>query len=176
MEETGEDNGGTPKPCKQVKVKQKPKKTTKPSSTTTKRTAQDANMDEIEMEVIKSLKKDISIHQKNANPKQDPDDLFASDLAADIRLLPLRSKVMAKHVIRSVLFKYQMEAFPPHNSRLPSQGIPGTPNNSYHASYSNHMFSPRSTPSPLLSPVSGNTTSKDASFLRELDNMTYEQL
>ena len=90
MEEIGEDNGGTPKPCKQVKVKQKPKKTTKPSSTTTKRTAQGANMDEIEMEVIKSLKKDISIHQKNANPNQDPDDLFASDLAADIRLLPLR--------------------------------------------------------------------------------------
>ena len=69
---------------------------------------------EMEFSVIKRLRDNIIERKKSQNGSlnrkdDDTDDLFCKTLTVDLRSLTEHSNCLAKHEIRNILFKYQME-------------------------------------------------------------------
>lgn len=63
-----------------------------------------------------------SIQESIANRKKsDADDRFAASIADDLRVLPENLKILAKHEIRNVVFKYQVQELNAENNESVSQ-------------------------------------------------------
>lgn len=127
----------------------------------------DAYMDDMELSLFKSIKKDICESNQEIKKVDDGEDLFCKALAEDIKQLPSREKFMAKHEIRNVLFKYQMAALQTHHHHQPLNST---------ASFSQQdeeSFTPPLTPNTFMSPPRRGL--KDNCYISE-NNKTYQQL
>ena len=173
-EEENPDSQVTPAEKTIKEVQNKKRKCTQSSNLEGREKAKEQNkgtkdvyMDDMELSLFKSIKKDICESNQESKKVEDGEDLFCKALAEDIKQLPIREKVMAKHEIRNVLFKYQMAALQTHHHH---QRLNST------ASFSQQdedSFSPPLTPNPFMSaPIRG---SKDNCYISE-NNKTYQLL